>query len=364
MCGHRWIARNISFRLYESRVSKGGVGRESADTLRARGDVANANDEDSQKRNNREKKKTAEDAETETAGVSEDETSGGETGKSAAEECEAGESKASATNKAAPKRAVATRSVARRSTATKASKSAAAEAAKSPPPLEETSQVTVVKKLLKKVEQKLTSNDAKASLGDYFPNDGAGTNFSGMPFYDAWNRAQFQAQYGHAMATITTNTVDPASYPDEAAFLPAVIGNFTSAVMSHVRGSHANCRFEVLYPTDVNQTAFNRAINYPASWTPAALTALKTEAFGFTLGRDLDQSIATIHFGDALGFTAAQRSHLVGVGDATTAWMKEARIAAGMRFESVVLFALDQFCLIGYPDPLPVGLRRGFRTGR
>jgi len=225
-------------------------------------------------------------------------------------------------------------------------------------------QVTVVKKLLKTVEQKLSGKDAKASLGDYFPNDGLGTNFSGMPFYDAWNQAQFQAQYGHAMATITTNTVGPASYPDEVAYLPVAIGNFTSAIMSHVRGSQATCRFEVLYPTDVNQTAFNRAINYPASWTPAALTALKTESFGFTLGRDLGKSQQTIDFGIPLGFTAPQRSHLVGIGDATTPWMKEVRMAAGAGFESVVLFALDQFCLIGYPAPLPESLRRSIRVGR
>ena len=51
-----------------------------------------------------------------------------------------------------------------------------------------------------------------------------------------------------------TNTVNPASYPDEVAFLPAVIGNFTNAIMSFVRTSQPTCRFEVLYPIDVNQT--------------------------------------------------------------------------------------------------------------
>jgi hypothetical protein len=198
----------------------------------------------------------------------------------------------------------------------------------------------------------------------YFPNDGLGTNFSGMPFYDAWNLATFAALYGHPMATITLNTVDPAAHPDEAAYLPTVIGNFTNAIMSFVRATHPTCRFEVLYPTDVNQTAFNRAINYPAAaWTPAALTCLKTEAFGFTFGRNLDQVWATLDFGSALGFTAAQRSHLVGAGDSTAAWQKEVHAAEGKRFESVVLFAIDQFCLIGYDVPLPGGLRRSFRTG-
>jgi len=198
----------------------------------------------------------------------------------------------------------------------------------------------------------------------YFPNDGLGTNFSGMPFYDAWNLSNFRAQYGHPMAVIATNTVDPANYPDEVAYLPVVIGNFTSAVMSYVRASQPSCRFEVLYPTDVNQTAFNRAINYPAAvWTPAILTCLKTEAFGFTFGRDLDKSEATLEFGASLGFAATQRSHLAGVGDSTTAWLKEAQTAMGRRFESVVLFALDQFCLIGYGLPLSKGLRRSVRIG-
>jgi hypothetical protein len=198
----------------------------------------------------------------------------------------------------------------------------------------------------------------------YFPNDGLGTNFSGMPFYDAWNRATFETQYGHPLAAITQNTVDPAAYPDEVAYLTTVIGNFTTAIMTFVRDAQPACRFEVLYPTDVNQTDFNRAINYPAAtWTPATLTCLKTEAFGFTFGRNLDKSWETLDFGDALGFTAAQRSHLVGVGDSTTAWLKEVRGAEGKRFESVVLFALDQFCLIGYDVPLPDGLRRSFRIG-
>jgi len=90
---------------------------------------------------------------------------------------------------------------------------------------------------------------------------------------------------------------------------------------------------------------------------------LKTEAFGFTFGRDLDKSEETIEFGASLGFAASQRSHLAGVGDSTTAWLKEAQAAMGQKFESVVLFALDQFCLIGYELPLPKSLRRSVRIG-
>jgi len=143
-----------------------------------------------------------------------------------------------------------------------------------------------------------------------------------------------------------------------------VIGNFTTAIAAFVRGSQSNCRFEVLYPLDVNQTSFNAAINYPtAAWTPAALTCLKTESFGFTFGRDLDKAEGLMDFGQSLGFQATQRSHLVGVGDATTAWIKEAQTALGKGLESIVLFALDQFCLIGYGVPLQRSLRRSLRMG-
>jgi hypothetical protein len=188
-------------------------------------------------------------------------------------------------------------------------------------------------------------------------------SYGGMPFYDAWTQSQFLAEYGSAMAVITDNTVDPASYPNEIAFLPGVIGNFTNAVMSYVRMSQPLCRFEALYPVDVNQTTFNQAINYPtAAWTPAILNVLKTEGLGFTLARDLDDCESAID--DSHGFPPSQRSHLVGISEATTPWLKEAQSAVGKGFESVVLFALDQFCLIGYALPLPAGLRRSLRMGR
>ena len=116
------------------------------------------------------------------------------------------------------------------------------------------------------------------------------------------------------------------------------------------------------YPTDVNQTTFNQAINYPATWSPSHLTILKTESIGFTLQRNLNAGLQTIDFGATKGFLPAQRSHLVSVSDSTTPWLREVRMAIGANFESVVLFALDQFCLIGYAAPLPNSTRRIRRT--
>jgi hypothetical protein len=187
---------------------------------------------------------------------------------------------------------------------------------------------------------------------------------SGMPYYDAYTKGAFQAAYGREMATITENTVAVADYPEEAAFLPTLIGQFTSAVMEYVRQTAPGCRFEVLYPLDVNETEWNRAVNYPAEgWTPEKLDCLKTENFGFTYARDVDKCRESIRFPGGRGFAAHASAHLVGIGDYTTPWEKEAMLSRAAAVESTVLFALDQFCLIGYEAPLKAGARRSLFQG-
>jgi hypothetical protein len=193
----------------------------------------------------------------------------------------------------------------------------------------------------------------------YFPYDG-----SGMPFYDAYTADTFQSQYGRALSLIADNNVDPQSIPQEAEFLPSLIGNFTNQVMSYVRGTYPDCRFEVLYPTDVNSTSLNKVINYPSGdWTNDKLDCLKTESFTYTYSRNLNLSKSSIDASAGHGFPPSKRSHLVGIGDSSTAWLKEARLAEAAGCESVVLFALDQFCLIGYALPLSRGMRRSIRLG-
>jgi hypothetical protein len=192
----------------------------------------------------------------------------------------------------------------------------------------------------------------------YFASDG-----SGMPFYDGYTQARFQSAYGRPMVEIVNHLVDPAISVEEVQFLPTLIGEFTSTVMNHVRTTHPACRFEVLYPTDVNDTALNSLINYPSSWSSSTLDCIKTESFTYTLQRNLDKAMSTVQRGQALGFPPNQRSFLVGIGDSTTAWAKEVNYARAEGLESIVLFALDQFCLIGYPVPLPSGIGRSLYQG-
>jgi hypothetical protein len=185
-----------------------------------------------------------------------------------------------------------------------------------------------------------------------------------MPFYDAYTTSTFETQYGQPMAVITSNTVDPTTVPQEAAFLPGLIGAFTAQMRSFVRATYPNCRFEVLYPPDVNAFPFTSVINYPTTdWIPANLNCLKTENFTYTAGRDLDQCVTSIDYADIYGFTPSERSHLVGISDPSTAWLKEVRLAEAEGVESVVLFALDQMCLVGYSLPLSRGMHRSARLG-
>ena len=63
----------------------------------------------------------------------------------------------------------------------------------------------------------------------YFPSA------SGMTFYDAQTKAAFQTQYGRPMGIIANQNADPAAFPQECAFLPEVIGQFTDEIMTYVR---------------------------------------------------------------------------------------------------------------------------------
>lgn len=196
-------------------------------------------------------------------------------------------------------------------------------------------------------------------------NAATGSNENiGMPFYDDYTQQQFQNTYGVAMQVILSNDVDPSQYPNETAFLPTLIGAQTAAIRGALQSQFPGCRFEVLYPTDTNDTSFNQLINFPATdWTPANLTCLKTESFTFTGNHNLDQSQYSMNVSASKGFPNRQRSHLVGISDAWTAWMKEIDLAQSQGMETVVLFALDQYCLAGYTAPPFVKLVRSSRQG-
>ena len=192
----------------------------------------------------------------------------------------------------------------------------------------------------------------------YFPGS------SGMTFYDDYATTEFQNQYGRAMHVFTSNDDSPDPFPEEKAFLPGLIGSFTAAVRGFVSATYAQTKYEVLYPHDVNDHVLTRAVNYPdGDWTPANLDVLKTENFTYTGSRELNKAVESIQFPQAKGFAVEESAHLVGVFNASEPWNWERRLSRAEGVEHVVLWAFDQFSMIGYSLPLSEGIRRSFFLG-
>jgi hypothetical protein len=119
-----------------------------------------------------------------------------------------------------------------------------------------------------------------------------------------------------------------------------------------------------LYPPDTNAAPLLPGVNLPvANWSPAKLDCLKTENFTYTGNRDLNDATASVMLPIELGFPASKSAHLIGIGDYTTPWLKESGIAKGAGVGSIVLFALDQFCLIGYAAPVDSTSARSLYMG-
>jgi hypothetical protein len=181
----------------------------------------------------------------------------------------------------------------------------------------------------------------------------------GMTFYDDYSTTEFQSRYSHAMHVFLSNDESPASYPDEAEFLPDLIGEYCAAIRSYVLATYPGAKFEVLYPHDVNDFALTRVVNFPeGDWTPTNLEVLKTENFGHTAARNLDKAVESVLLPLGKGFPRNRAAHLIGVFTPNEPWNWERRLASAHHIESVVLWAFDQFSMVGYTLPLREGVRR------
>lgn len=182
----------------------------------------------------------------------------------------------------------------------------------------------------------------------YFPSHG------GMPFYDEWTMAEFQRLHGRQLPVLQGNEPAGTVPAEVTAFLAGLVGEFTEAVIAHVRQFFPEATFEVLYPTDVNDRHLAEAVNLPrAVWGPDRLSLFKTESFTYTGDRKLDSCQRTIEFGRGMGYSPERRSFLVGISDPSSTWRREVQRAVEEGIGNIVLFALDQYCLVGYPSLTP-----------
>lgn len=135
-----------------------------ADTLLAQGDVANDSEDNSQRKHGRQKKKTE--------GVAQPQTGEGETTETVTAEAEHSGSGAEARAKTgtggkSPAKAPVKRASAKSASVKRAAPKRASAARSAPKEACEATRATVVKKLLRNIEEKLSGKDVKASLGDY-----------------------------------------------------------------------------------------------------------------------------------------------------------------------------------------------------
>ncbi len=200
----------------------------------------------------------------------------------------------------------------------------------------------------------------------YFP--GATANpatwtHGGMTFYDDHTKTAFQAQYGRPIHVFANPDESPAPWPEESAFLPNRIGDFTTQVSNFVKATYPQAKLETLYPPDVNDHALTSVVNLPAQWVPANLEVFKTENFSYTGARNLNKARESIVLPLARGFPRNRMAHLVGVMNSSEPWDWERRLAHAELCESVALWAFDQFSMIGYGAPLALGNRRSAFQG-
>ena len=189
---------------------------------------------------------------------------------------------------------------------------------------------------------------------------------SGMPFYDDYTTSHVPGGVRAADGGDRERARGSGAVSGRVRVPAGLIGEFTDAMMAFVRrDAIRTTRFEVLYPPDVNDTPLNRLINLPRdSGRRPKLDCLKTENFTYTGDRNLDKARESIVLPMRAGVSAGAEQPPGGdrrVHDAVAARSSGWRMGEGL--ESVVLFALDQFCLIGYELPLDRGSRRALFMG-
>src|SRR5205814_5746599 len=67
-----------------------------------------------------------------------------------------------------------------------------------------------------------------------------------LPFYDAYTITTFAATDGRPMHVFGNSGASTASFPEEAAVLPGLIGVVTDQINSFVRATQSDAKFEVL----------------------------------------------------------------------------------------------------------------------
>ncbi|MCS6954187.1 MAG: hypothetical protein RMK57_06025 [Bryobacterales bacterium] len=212
----------------------------------------------------------------------------------------------------------------------------------------------------------------------YFSNYSPQHPSGGMAYYDADTQAAAVAALGRPLHVFRSPDDDPnINGGADAAFLRNRLRDYAAAIIAYVRAAHANAKFEVLFPYDVNHPRpagvhqlggrLNRFVNLPLEWEHKASSGLdrfKLEALDFgAWSRDLNLVRTALDFALQLGWPRDSLRHLLPVFRPASAWQKEAVMALGEGFSAVNLWAFDHLCIYGLPLRPAVGVGSAKRFG-
>lgn len=184
----------------------------------------------------------------------------------------------------------------------------------------------------------------------------------GMGYYDADTTAAAQTQLGRPLHIFQAPTDDPGvNGGADATFLRNRLRDHAAAIIAHVRETHSDARFEILYPYDVNYPvpvgihnlggALNNFVNFPAEWSTKASSGfdrMKMEGLNFgAWTRNLDLCQATMEFPLLQGWPENSVRYLVPVFRAGSPWQREYLMARGLEIPVVNFWAFDHFCIFG-----------------
>ena len=194
---------------------------------------------------------------------------------------------------------------------------------------------------------------------------GAPSSQPSMAFYDDATQAAAIPVLGRPLHVFTGPNDDPQiNASADAAFLRNRLRDHVSALMSAIRTTYPNARFEVLVPLDVNNQTpvsvpvgapvggqLNHFVNIPVEWLSplsAGFDFLKIEALAFGSAlRNLDLARNAMDFGAATSWPGQARRYLAPVFGSSYPWNKEVQQALLRQYSTVILWAFDHVCLYG-----------------
>ena len=154
------------------------------------------------------------------------------------------------------------------------------------------------------------------------------------------------------------------SYVD-ADFLRLTVKDHVDAIHTYVLATHANAKFELLWPLDVNDPAtrrLNRYINLPPDWETKTGSGFETFLIEGFQSAGIDSNLDRVRWMsgypfEVLSWPRADCRYLMGLFNAGWPWERDYLAARRSRVPVIKIWAYDHLCLFGRGVPLPFAER-------